>query len=113
MALVGEIARLVSSLVIIPVAVAVVRVAPLVGLDRVTVKLSLGSTVVSPLTLTVITLDVSFAAKVTIPDGKVPPKSAALIPVPVTAQFTAFVPVIKPDRLTVKVKALFPEFPSV
>ena len=96
-----------------PVAVAVVIVAPLVGLERVTVKLSSGSTVVSPLTLTVITLEVSFAAKVTIPDGKVPPKSAASMPVPVTAQFTAFVPVVVPDRVTVKLKALLPEFPSV
>ena len=91
-------------------------VSPLVGLERVTVKFSSGSTVVSPLTLTVIILEVSLAAKVTIPDGKVPPKSAAsagLLPVPVTAQLTLFVPVVKPDRVTVKVKALFPEFPSV
>ena len=96
-----------------PVAVAVVIVAPLVGLERVTIKFSSGSTVVSPLTLTVITLEVSFAAKVTIPDGKVPPKSAASMPVPVTAQFTAFVPVVVLDRVTVKLKALLPEFPSV
>jgi hypothetical protein len=66
--------------------------------------------------LTVITLEVSFAAKVTIPDGKVPPKSAALarlVPVPVTAQLTLFISVVEPDRVTVKVNALFPEFPSV
>ena len=91
-------------------------VAPLVGLERVIVKFSSGSTVVSPLTLTVIILEVSFAAKVTIPDGKVPPKSVALagfVPVPVTVQLTAFVPVVEPDRVTVKVKALLPEFPSV
>ena len=52
-----------SSLVISPVAVTVVIVAPLVGLERVTVKLSSGSTDVSPLTLTEITLEVSLAAK--------------------------------------------------
>ena len=99
-----------------PVAVAVVIVAPLVGLERVTIKFSSGSTVVSPLTLTVITLEVSFAAKLTIPDGKVPPKSVALaglFAVPVTVQLTAFVPVVEPERVTVKVKALLPEFPSV
>ena len=45
----------VSSLRIVPVAVAVVIVAP-TGLESVTVKPSSGSTVVSPLTLTVITL---------------------------------------------------------
>ncbi len=37
-----------SSFWIVPTAVAVVIVAPLVGLERVTVKFSLGSTVVSP-----------------------------------------------------------------
>jgi hypothetical protein len=105
-----------SSLVIVPMAVAVPIVAPLVGLKRVTVKFSSGSKVVSPLMLTVITLEVSFAAKLTIPDGNAPPKSAAsvgLFPVPVNVQLTSFVSVVAPDRVTVKVNALFPEFPSV
>ena len=42
-------------------------------------KASFGSTVVSPATLTVITLEVSPAAKLTLPLGSTPPaKSAAL-----------------------------------
>ncbi len=51
-ALVEAITSAVSSLVMIPVAVAVIIVA-LVGLERVTVSSSSGSTVVSPDTLTV------------------------------------------------------------
>src|SRR5947207_2441783 len=56
-----------SSLRIVLVAVAGPRVAPVLGLDRVTVKASLASTVVSPATLTVIVLLVWPAAKVTVP----------------------------------------------
>ncbi|GCA72967.1 hypothetical protein MiYa_04522 [Microcystis aeruginosa NIES-2519] len=96
------------------------RVAPLVGLERVTVKFSFGSTVVSPWTLTVITLLVSPGAKLTVPDGNNPPtKSAALaglVPVPVTAQVMLLLPVVLPGgikRVTVKVKALLPLLPSV
>jgi hypothetical protein len=33
--------------------------------------------------------------------------------VPVNVQLTSFVSVVAPDRVTVKVNALFPEFPSV
>ena len=77
-----------SSLRIVPVAVAVLIVAP-TGLESVTVKPSSGSTVVSPLTLIVITLEVSVAANVTLPLGStLPAKSAALaafVPLPVTA----------------------------
>ena len=77
-----------SSLVIVPAAEAVVIVAP-TGPERVTVKPSSGSTVVSPLTLTVIVCDVAPAAKFTLPLGSAPPvKSvplAALAPLPVTA----------------------------
>ena len=77
-----------SSLVIVPAAEAVVIVAP-TGPERVTVKPSSGSTVVSPLTLTVIVCDVAPAAKFTPPLGSAPPvKSvplAALAPLPVTA----------------------------
>ena len=104
-----------SSFWMVPVAVAVVRVA-LVGLERVTVNPSSGSTVVSPDTLTVMTLLVSPAAKLTVPVGKVPPKSAAfaaLAPDPVTAQAALLTLVVSPSRVTVKVKALVPELPSV
>ena len=78
-----------SSLRMVLVAVAVLMVVPALGLDRVTVKFSLGSIVASPATFTVIVLVVSPAAKLTVPVGKAPPaKSAAtagLAPLPVTA----------------------------
>src|SRR5260221_12407529 len=71
------------------VAVAVPRVAPVLGPDRVTVKASLASTVVSPATLTVIVLLVWPTAKLTVPDGRLPPaKSAPLTAAPPTAQLT-------------------------
>ena len=118
-ALVAAIARLaaVSSLVIVPVALAVVRVAPLVGLERVTAKVSFCSTVVSPCTFTVITLLVCPAAKLTVPLGRVLfAKSVALaglVPLPVTAQLAVLAPLVLPERVTVKVKALLPVLPSV
>ena len=46
-------------------------VAPALGLDSVTVKASLPSTRVSPAILTVITFDVSPAAKVRVPEAAV------------------------------------------
>ena len=102
----------VSSLVMVPVAVAVVRVAPLVGSARVTVKVSFASRVLSPCTLTVIVLLVSPAAKLTVPLGRVlPPKSAAST-LPVTAQLTELAPMVSPERVTVKVKSLVPLLPS-
>ena len=55
-----------SSLVSVAVAVARVRVAPL-GLVSVTVKVSLGSTTVSPRTLTATVWEVVPAAKVRVP----------------------------------------------
>ncbi|GCA72860.1 hypothetical protein MiYa_04415 [Microcystis aeruginosa NIES-2519] len=101
----------------VPVAVAVVIVAPLVALERVTVKFSFSSTVASPKTLTVITFEVSPAAKLTVPDGNNPPTKsvalAGLVPVPVTAQLTLLLPVVLTARVTVKVKALLPLLPSV
>ena len=104
-----------SSLVMVPVAVAVVMVAPLLGLVRVTVKVSLGSGVVSPLTGTLMAWEVMLAPKVTVPEGKtLPTKSAALaglVPVPVTAQLTVWVVVVSPVRVTVKVKYFVPELP--
>ena len=103
-------------MVMVPVAVAVVITAPLVALDTVTVKVLSNSGIVSPCTLTVIVLLVSPTAKLTVPLGKVLPLksalSAALVPLPVTAQFTAVVPAV-PARVMVKVKGLVPLFPSV
>ena len=55
-----------SSLVMVPVALAWASVAP-VGLVRVTVKVSLGSTTVSPRTLTATVWEVVPAAKVRVP----------------------------------------------
>ena len=69
-------------------AAAVVIVVPALGADSVTVKPSLSSAVVSPATLMAMTLLVSFAAKIRVPLGSMPPlKSvafAALAPLPVT-----------------------------
>ena len=55
-----------SSLVMVPVAVAVPRVAP-TGLVRVTVKASVGSAVVSPVTATATVWVVTPGAKVRVP----------------------------------------------
>ena len=69
---------------------------------------------VSPCTVTVIVLLVSPLAKVTVPLGKVPPKSVAfagLVVPPVTAHRTAAS--LDPlPRMMVKVKGLVPLFPS-
>ena len=56
-----------SSLRMVPVATARDSVAP-VGFDSVTVKVSSGSTAVSPVTATVMVLEVSPAAKVSVPE---------------------------------------------
>src|SRR5438270_519794 len=69
----------VSSLTMVPLALAVPMVAP-VAFDSVTVKPSSGSTVVSPLTLTVMIFELSPDAKLTLPEGKLPPKSLASAP---------------------------------
>ena len=104
-----------SSLVMVPMAVVVVIVALLVGLERVTVKFSSGSIVVSPLTLMVMIFEFSPSIKLTLPDGRVPPKSVALagfVPVPVTTQLTLLFPIVE-LRLIVKVKAFVQLLPSV
>ena len=79
-----------SSLRMVPVAAAVPMAVPALGLDRVTVKFSADSTVLSPATLTVMVFVASPAAKLTVPVGNTPPaKSAAaagLAPLPVTAK---------------------------
>ena len=96
------------------VAAAVPREVPALGLDSVTVKFSLDSTVASPATLTVIVLLVSPAAKLTVPLGKAPPvKSAAvagLAPLPVTAKAAVDAPVVPPVG-SLKVKAVLPLCP--
>ena len=119
MALVAVMAKVgKSSLVMVPVAVAVVMVAPLVGLERVMVKFSSGSMVVSPLMLMVMVFEFSpsiASTKIMLPDGRVPPKSVALagfMPVPVTDQSTLLFPIVE-LRVTVKVKAFVPLFPSL
>ena len=67
-----------------PVAVADMIELP-VALDRVSVNASLDSTTASPATLMVMTLLVSPAAKLTVPVGSVPPKSAASTAAPLMA----------------------------
>ena len=109
-----------SSSVMVPIAVVLVNVlllsVALVGLPNVTVNPSSGSTVVSPLTLTVIVFVVSPGAKLTVPVGKVPPtKSAAvagLVPLPITSNCAVFVDDVSPERVTVKVNGVKPTFPS-
>ena len=104
-----------SSLVIVPVAVlAVERTAP-VGLLNVTLKVSFASKMESPLTLTVIVFVVSPARKLTLPVGKVPPKSAALAgltPLPITAKLALLAMDVSPERVTVNVNGVVPLFPS-
>ena len=65
---------------IVPVAAAVVMVRADRRSESVTVKPSSGSTVVSPATLTVITFEVSPAAKLTLPLGSAPPAKSAAWP---------------------------------
>ena len=76
-----------SSFTMVPLAAAVTMIAGVLGLLRVTVKPSSGSTIVSPLTATVIVLVVSSAANATVPDGSAPSKSSSFAgfpPLPVT-----------------------------
>src|SRR5262245_26399596 len=101
-----------------PVAAAVAMVVPALGADSVTVKPSLGSTVVSPATLMVMSWLVWPAAKLTVPVGNTPPsaaKSAALAglaPLPETVQVADDAPVVLPERVTVKVNGVLPVLPS-
>ena len=105
--------RLMSSLRIVALAAAVPIVAPALGFDRVTVNPSSASSVVSPTTFTVTSLEVSPAANVRIPEGRTPPsKSAALACEELTAQLTLWDAVVSPLRVTVKVKGVVPDWPS-
>ncbi|TWT92331.1 hypothetical protein Pla52n_62050 [Stieleria varia] len=82
----GAIAKLVeSSFWIVPTAEAVVIVAGADALLSVTVKLSSGSTAVSPVTLIVIVLVTSSASNDTVSVGNAPPKSTPFASVLLTA----------------------------
>src|SRR4051812_38837659 len=75
---------------------------PLVTAPRLTVKSSLGSSVESPATGTVMVVDVWPPATVAVPDGKVPPTKAAPVTAePLTDQATVAVPVLSADRVKV------------
>ena len=104
-ALSGVIARLVSSLRIVPLAVAAGSIVAPRGLLRVTLKPSSSSVALSPRTLTVIVRLVSFGPKETVPVGSpAATKSAAsagLVPLPLTAQLTLLLPLSTPVRLMV------------
>ena len=81
-----ESARPVSSLRMVPVAAAVAIVVPAGGTGQRDGEALVGSTVVSPATLTVMVWLVWPAAKLTVPEGSTPPvKSAALAGLPPTA----------------------------
>ena len=84
---------------------------PPTGFESVTVKPSSGSSSVSPVTTRAISCSTSPAAKLTVPEGSVPPKSAASAS-PETPKSTEAAPVVSPDRLTVKVKSVVPVSPS-
>jgi ABC-type uncharacterized transport system permease subunit len=104
-----------SSFWIVPLAAAVVIVAGALGLLKVTVNPSSGSITPSPVTAIVMTFVVSPAAKLTVPVGRVPPKSAASAGaplLPVTAYVAVVVPLVSPLRVTVNVKAVVLLFPS-
>ena len=112
-ALVAAIDRDASSLRMVPNAVAVASVAPVLGFDNLTLKASLASCVVSPATLTVMIFDVSPAAKLTVPEGRTPPtKSAPLTVAPPTVHIALCATEVSPVRVTVKVNAVVPDWPS-
>ncbi len=108
-ALSGAMENEASSLMIVPIAVGVSRLLAPTGFDSVMRNVSVGSIVVSPVTLMVMTCEVSPAVKLSVPLGSVPPKSpafAGLTPLPVTAKSTLVTPFVKPVRVTVKVCAV-------
>jgi len=109
----------VSSFQISPVALAVPISTPADAPDRVTVKLSFNSAVVSPTTPMVMVLLVSPAAKLTTPEGKAPrAKSEAdgfpveATPPAVVVHFAEAWPAMLPVRVTRKVKGVVPACPS-
>ena len=102
------IARLVSSLRIVPLAESVGSIVAPSGVPSVTVNSSSSSASLSPRTPTLIVRLVWPGAKVTVPLGSTPPlKSVAAAeaePEPATAQLAVLVPVVTPVRLTVNRK---------
>ncbi len=112
---VGVTDTLVSSFRTVPLAVEVRIVAPLAP-DRFTSNPSSGSTSVSAETSIMISILVSPSAKFTVPLGRLPPKSSPLTgssPCPRTMKLALAAPDEFPVRVTVKVKPVLPESPSV
>ena len=86
---------------------------PALGEESTTEKASLASTTVSPATLMLMIFEVSSAAKITVPEGSVPPvKSAPVTAAPATAQCALAAPLRSPVRVTVKVNGVLPAWPS-
>src|SRR5262249_13402350 len=107
-----------SSLVMVPVAVAVPSVTVALGLLAlviVSVKLSSGCGVVSPEIVMVRVAEVAPSAKVPlkVEFGSVPPKSAALVVPAAKVPEKLITPVVPPVRWIVKVMVLVPLSPSV
>ena len=104
-----------SSLRMMPLPTARVMVAPAGAPLRVTVKVSSASTRVSPETGTAMLRLVTPAAKVMVPLGSTPPKSAAsagLAPEPATTQLSVCAAVVSPLRVTVNTALPEPLCPS-
>ncbi len=113
LALVAAIDSDASSLRMMPFAEAVPRLVPALGWDSFTEKASFDSTAASPATLMLMTFELSPAAKLTVPVGNTPPvKSAPLTAAPVTAHWALAAPLRSPVRVTVKVNAELPDWPS-
>ena len=106
----------ISSFAIRPDAVDFTSAVPVEGADNLTVKLSLSSLAESPATCTVTILLVSSGAKLTVPEGRIPPrKSAASAPgkaPPATFQCALDAMSRLPERVTLKVKAVAAPLPS-
>ncbi len=103
----------VSSFWIVPFAVEPVTIAPFVGPDRLTLKLSAPSSDGSPATPIVSVCDTCPGANVTVPVGNAPPaKSPAFAPSPLTVYVTAVGPDTSPERETRNVNGVVPDDPS-
>jgi hypothetical protein len=101
-----------SSLVIVPVAVPSAIIAPPVGAESETVKVSFGSNARSPATWRVIVALSCPGAKLTVPVKAELAKSSAPAVPKATVHVAETAPVLPPSRVTVKVIALAPASPS-
>jgi hypothetical protein len=102
-----------SSLVMMPLPSSSEIVAPL-GDDSFTKKVSSGSRATSPVTLTVTLLVVSSGPKLTVVTATATKSlSAVAVPPSVVAYRTDEDPVVSPDRLSVNVAGVLPEFASL